>query len=155
MAVPGRIFQLPFGGWLEFCRLWRFRSSPKEWTTASQVDDYLDDAIDAWVASGKSKTFVIGEGQRRIGQHIRKELAGDALEFRKVWPKNMQFKLDKVTKRLSPANEATLIDFNKHLIRRLHEKGFKFLDIGRDGRAVGSKFYEAELQVLRELGVIK
>ncbi|MEQ1830683.1 MAG: hypothetical protein ABL921_32325, partial [Pirellula sp.] len=119
---------------------------------ASHVDAFIDRTVDAWSAAGKNKTFVIGEGQKRIGKHIREHLSGDALEFRKVWPNNMKFKLGD-NGLLSAVDEATLIDFNRHLIRRLYEKGFRFIDIGRDGREVGSKFYEAELQVLRELGV--
>jgi hypothetical protein len=120
---------------------------------AAHVDEFIDKTADAWVAAGKSKTFVVGEGQKRIGKHIREQLGGDVLEFRNIWPENMKFKLMD-NGQLSAADEATLIEFNKYLIRRLHAKGFKFFDIGRDGRGIGSKFYEAELEVLRELGVI-
>jgi hypothetical protein len=48
---------------------------------------------------------------------------------------------------------AESIEWNKHLIRELHARGYNFLDIGPRGEAATSPYYKAELDVLRELGI--
>lgn len=53
-----------------------------------------------------------------------------------------------------PASGPASIEFNKHLIRLLADDGYTLLDIGSPaGRTGASKWYQAELDVLRELGV--
>ncbi|VTR97050.1 unnamed protein product [Tuwongella immobilis] len=91
---------------------------------------------------------MIGETQGRLQFAAPKFGHKEAVEF---WPRNMKFRP------YDPElHQQASIDFNKYLIRKLHEKGFKFYDLGADtARKVpgSSPWYQAELEVLKELGV--
>lgn len=110
------------------------------------VDAFLDAKI-GQIPEG-SRVFLIGETQARLRFAAPKFGQKQALEF---WPENMKF-----PEYVPELHEQASIDFNKHLIRKLHKSGFKFYDLGADAtRKVpgSSPWYQAELEVLKELGV--
>jgi len=110
------------------------------------VDAFLDAKL-AQIPEG-SRFFLIGESQPRLRYAARILGHRQALEF---WPENMKF-----TEYVAALHEQASIDFNTYLIRKLHEKGFNFFDLGADvSRKIpgSSPWYQAELEVLNELGV--
>ena len=110
------------------------------------VDDFLDSAISAIPEA--NRLFLIGETQARIRFAAPKLGHKQALEF---WPENMM-----VEEFIPELHQAWSIEFNKHLVRKLHENGFKFFDMGPDANRLlsgNSAWYQAELDVLKELNV--
>ena len=111
------------------------------------VDSFLDAKIAERATAGKSKVFVIGEHQPTVAKVARKQGASNAWDF---WPPEMDFRGV-----YDPAiHEAASIEFNRHLVRRLAAEGYEFIDNGiAAGRAARSPWYQAELEVLKELGI--
>lgn len=112
----------------------------------AEVDPFLDTAM-AKVPEGQ-RFFLIGETQSRLRFAAPKLGHKQGLDF---WPESMKF-----NPYIPEIHELASIEFNKHLVRRLHEKGFKFFDMGADASRLlpgNSAWYQAELEVLKELGV--
>jgi hypothetical protein len=111
----------------------------------SQVEASLQHRIAA--AATRRKVFVIGEDQARVARIARQQGGTHAIDF---WVDEYNFRgfYD------PEVHEAASIDFNRYMIRRLAQEGYEFADIGADAaRTTRSPFYQAELEVLRDLGI--
>ncbi|WP_233011190.1 hypothetical protein [Rheinheimera faecalis] len=123
------------------------------------VDSYLSVRFEELASSGRPKVFMLGEGQREVVKAAKAN--NNAVQILEIWPDNMKFMdtYDPLTNKVKPGFEAMhemSIDFNKHVIKRLHNEGYEFKTIGTkapDRLSVSSDWYKAELDVLRALGV--
>jgi RHS repeat-associated protein len=111
------------------------------------VDEFIDAKLAERSAAGKPKVFVIGESQPIVRKAAAKSGASNALDF---WPPQMNF-----GRAYDPSiHETASIEFNKHLVRRLAKDGYEFVDNGiLKTRETRSLWYQAELEVLKELGI--
>jgi hypothetical protein len=109
----------------------------------SMADDFLTQRINSIPEA--ERLFLIGENQfGRVNPAARSMGAKTATDF---WPENMIF-----DRPLTAAQEAAPVQFNRHLINRLHGAEFRFGDIGPKGPSATSLWYKAELETLEGLG---
>ena len=90
---------------------------------------------------------MIGENQKNVFPAAKR--IGGVRTFTDFFPPQLQGNPANLSQELFNAT----LEFNKHLIRRLDQTGYRFLVIGIDqSRSSRSPFYQAELEVLNELG---
>lgn len=110
--------------------------------------------MDDLVASGRPKTIILGEGgQGKIASFVNRD-PRKVTEFLELRPGSLDYSSAFKAGRGTAAMEAETLEFNLALIRRLHQRGFKFEvlgDISRSSSATSS-WLKAEFEVLESLG---
>jgi len=110
--------------------------------------------VDDLVASGRPKTIILGEGgQGKIASFVNRD-PRKVTEFLELRPGSLDYSSAFKAGRGTAAMEAETLEFNLALIRRLHQRGFKFEvlgDISRSSSATSS-WLKAEFEVLESLG---
>jgi RHS repeat-associated protein len=101
-----------------------------------------------------SPIVVIGEGQKGVDAATKalREAGYNAESM--MTPKN-QWKGGILKKGMSESKFQKAVDWNKQWLKDKIADGYKVVDIGTDGRAVRSRFYQAELDALKETNTSK
>jgi RHS repeat-associated protein len=92
------------------------------------------------LAGCSKKAIVVGEGMGRVNKAV-KDLRSQGINVKKyqTWKKNWPN-----DRRLTPSEEATALARNNRWINTKIKQGYDIYDIGPDGRAVPSPFYQVE-----------
>jgi hypothetical protein len=118
--------------------------------------DYVKDTnkcLDKLGLTG-SPIVVIGEGQKAVDAATQ-ALRDAGYNAESMMNPKPQWKGGDLYDGMPDADFQRSVDWNKQWLKDKIAAGYKVVDIGPDGRPVGSRFYGAELEALRETGTSK
>ena len=110
----------------------------------SQHDEFTNRRLDALEKAGKAKDFYIGRHQGKVAEIARERNGVN------VW--DLWNRLEDVDNYDHAIDGARSIEYNLYLIRKLVERGFRFLDVSPG--VTSSEWLNAERELLKALGQI-
>lgn len=99
---------------------------------------------------GLSSIVVIGEGQKAVDEATRLLRSQGYNAESMMVPKN-QWRGGDLSPGMPEAKFQEAVDWNKQWLKDKLANGYKVVDIGTDGRAVRSPFYQAEQEAIKEM----
>jgi RHS repeat-associated protein len=115
---------------------------------------YVHDPNQMTDVLGLSPIVVIGEGQKGVDEAARLLRAQGYDAESMAVPKN-QWRGGRLYTGMPDAEVQKAVNWNKQWLKDKIAAGYHIVDIGTDGRAVRSRFYEAELEAIKETKAAK